>query len=59
MYLVTAAEMREMDRRTIEEFGIPGRVLMENAGRGAVRFFTEHFGEPGKVPVAVSLLPLG
>lgn len=35
MYLVTADEMREMDRRTIEEFGIPGRVLMENAGRGA------------------------
>ena len=35
MILVTADEMREMDRRTIEELGIPGRVLMENAGRGA------------------------
>jgi hydroxyethylthiazole kinase-like uncharacterized protein yjeF len=35
MYVVTAAEMREMDRQTIESFGIPGRVLMENAGRGA------------------------
>jgi len=30
--LVTAAEMREMDRRTIEEIGIAGIVLMENAG---------------------------
>lgn len=33
MKLVTAAQMREMDRRTIEEFGLPGLVLMENAGR--------------------------
>ncbi len=44
MYLTTAAEMREMDRRTIEDFGLPGRVLMENAGRGAVGFFLECFG---------------
>ncbi|MHB8863571.1 MAG: NAD(P)H-hydrate epimerase [Pirellulaceae bacterium] len=26
--------VRELDRRAIEEFGIPGVVLMENAGRG-------------------------
>ncbi len=26
--------VREVDRRAIEEFGIPGLVLMENAGRG-------------------------
>lgn len=43
MYLVTAAEMREMDHRTIDSFGIPGRVLMENAGRGATRVFMEKF----------------
>jgi NAD(P)H-hydrate epimerase len=43
MYLVTAGEMQEMDRLTIEEFGIPGRVLMETAGRGATRFFLETF----------------
>lgn len=43
MYLVTADEMREMDRRTIEDFGIPGRILMENAGRGATRFLLERF----------------
>ena len=35
MYLVYADEMQQMDRLTIESFGIPGRVLMENAGRGA------------------------
>ena len=39
MYLVTASEMQAIDRQTIESFGIPGRVLMENAGRGATRFF--------------------
>lgn len=32
MYLVTAKEMREIDRQTIEGIGIPGIVLMENAG---------------------------
>lgn len=43
MYLVTADEMREMDRRTIEDFGIPGIVLMENAGRGAAGVMLEKF----------------
>jgi ADP-dependent NAD(P)H-hydrate dehydratase / NAD(P)H-hydrate epimerase len=33
--VVTAAQMREMDRVTIEEVGVPGVVLMEVAGRGA------------------------
>lgn len=43
MYLVTANEMKKMDRSTIESFGLPGRILMENAGRGATHFFLEHF----------------
>ena len=43
MYLVTASEMQEMDRRTIENLGIPGMVLMENAARGASRFFLKKF----------------
>ncbi len=28
-------QLRELDRRAIDELGIPGAVLMENAGRGA------------------------
>src|SRR6476661_7369292 len=31
---LTRAAVRELDRRAIEEFGVPGIVLMENAGRG-------------------------
>jgi hydroxyethylthiazole kinase-like uncharacterized protein yjeF len=34
MDILTGAEMREADRRTIHEVGVPGRVLMESAGRG-------------------------
>jgi NAD(P)H-hydrate epimerase len=35
MKLATAAEMREIDRRAIEEYGLTGEVLMENAGSAA------------------------
>jgi ADP-dependent NAD(P)H-hydrate dehydratase / NAD(P)H-hydrate epimerase len=43
MRLVTASEIKEMDRLTINEIGIPGAVLMENAARGASRIFLEYF----------------
>lgn len=33
--------MARMDRQTIEEIGIPGMVLMENAARGAASFFRQ------------------
>jgi NAD(P)H-hydrate epimerase len=33
----TAEQMRQLDRRAIAELGIPGAVLMENAGRAAGR----------------------
>ncbi|MBM3289067.1 MAG: NAD(P)H-hydrate epimerase [Candidatus Hydrogenedentes bacterium] len=34
---LTAAEMREADRRCIEDIGIPGAVLMNNAGAAVFR----------------------
>ncbi len=43
MYLVKSREMQEMDRETIESFGIPGRVLMENAGRGTFKMIVDLF----------------
>jgi NAD(P)H-hydrate epimerase len=33
--LLSREQVRAIDRRAIEEFGVPGLVLMENAGRGA------------------------
>jgi hydroxyethylthiazole kinase-like uncharacterized protein yjeF len=53
MYLVTAEEMRAMDRRTIETFGLPGRLLMENAGRGATQFMLRTFTGLSDKKVAV------
>ncbi len=43
MKLVTAAEMRALDRRTIEELGVPSLVLMENAGRSTYLVLRQEF----------------
>ena len=53
MYVLTAKEMRRMDEMTIETFGLPGRVLMENAGRGATRVILESFPDIYAGDVAV------
>jgi NAD(P)H-hydrate epimerase len=44
MKLATSAQMRELDRTAIEEIGIPGVVLMENAGRSTVTQMEQNFG---------------
>ncbi|GIW39714.1 MAG: bifunctional NAD(P)H-hydrate repair enzyme [Candidatus Binatia bacterium] len=41
MLLVTAEEMRRLDRLAIETFGVPGYTLMRRAGTGAARFLLE------------------
>jgi NAD(P)H-hydrate epimerase len=38
---LSRAEVREVDRRAIEEFGVSGLVLMENAGRGCVEVLVD------------------
>lgn len=54
MHLVTAPEMQQMDGETIASFGLPGRLLMENAGRGATAFFLETVcADVGSVTIGV------
>jgi NAD(P)H-hydrate epimerase len=53
MILVTAGEMQEMDRQTIENQGIPGLELMENAGRGATLALLNQFGDQAKTGVGI------
>ncbi|MGW8193789.1 MAG: NAD(P)H-hydrate dehydratase [Desulforhopalus sp.] len=44
MKLPAAAEMQALDKSAIKDFGIPGIVLMENAGLGTVRMMERHLG---------------
>jgi hydroxyethylthiazole kinase-like uncharacterized protein yjeF len=43
MKIVTAEEMRAIDRATTEKYGIPSLTLMENAGTGVAEFAQKHF----------------
>lgn len=45
MRVVTAEEMKALDRAAIEEYGIPGLVLMENAGRHVVEVVRQALGD--------------
>jgi ADP-dependent NAD(P)H-hydrate dehydratase / NAD(P)H-hydrate epimerase len=44
MLIVTAAQMQTLDRRTIEEAGVPGTTLMERAGAGVVTCLQQQIG---------------
>lgn len=53
MKLALAEEMRRLDHTAMAEYGIPGLVLMENAGRGTVAAMASHFGDLAGLTVAV------
>lgn len=44
MKVVSGETMQEMDRRAIEEFGVSGLTLMENAGRGCAEAIIAEYG---------------
>jgi len=44
MHVVTAQEMQQLDRRTIEEFRLPADTLMENAGLRVVEEIENNWG---------------
>ncbi len=52
MKVLTAAEMRDVDRRTAEA-GIPGIVLMENAAHRVVEFLAERFAPLAAQRIAI------
>lgn len=51
--VVYAEEMRAIDRKAIEEYGIPGIVLMENAGLRTVEVIEEILGDPAGKQVVI------
>ena len=50
---LTRAEVRDIDRRAIEEYGLPGIVLIENAGRNTVELLDNRGGVLSHVPVVI------
>lgn len=53
MRVLTAEQMRELDRRTIEEIGVPGCVLMENAGQAVADILSQEFQSLHPGPVLI------
>jgi len=51
MKIVTAAEMREIDRVTSERFGVPSLALMENAGTAAAEFVLEEYPSARRIGI--------
>ena len=51
MKIVSAAEMREIDRSTSERFGVPSLTLMENAGAAVARFVLSDYPQAERVGI--------
>ncbi|PKL75171.1 MAG: bifunctional ADP-dependent NAD(P)H-hydrate dehydratase/NAD(P)H-hydrate epimerase, partial [Candidatus Melainabacteria bacterium HGW-Melainabacteria-1] len=51
MYIVNAATMQALDRRTIDELGLPSLLLMERAALGTVAAMQSHLGENAEVHI--------
>lgn len=51
MKIVSAAEMREIDRTTAGRFGVPSATLMENAGADVARFVLSEYPHAERVGI--------
>jgi ADP-dependent NAD(P)H-hydrate dehydratase / NAD(P)H-hydrate epimerase len=51
MKIVSAAEMREIDRVTSERFGVPSITLMENAGSAVARFVLSDYPQAERIGI--------
>jgi len=50
---LTCDEIRALDRVAIETLGVPGIVLMENAGRGAAEYIYDALRDPARAQVLI------
>ena len=53
MKILTAGQMRVIDRRAFEEFGIPSVLLMENAGRRVAEEVLAGRGNPAEERIVI------
>lgn len=51
MKIVTAQEMRDIDRVTTERYGVPALTLMENAGRAVAEFVVKNYPHASRILV--------
>src|SRR5436305_14810812 len=51
VYILTSAQMKSIDRRATERFGIPSIVLMENAALAVVDAIGEHYPDCDRAAV--------
>lgn len=49
--VLTRAQVREVDRIAIEKYGMPGALLMENAGANAARIILAHIERDARVAI--------
>ena len=53
MIVVTAEQMREMDRLTIQKYGVPSLTLMERAGQAVTQAILQNFARNAKQGVLI------
>ena len=51
MKIATREQIRKIDRSTIEDYKIPGLVLMENAGRSVTELITKNYPDVHNIAI--------
>ena len=59
MHIVTVAEMRELEARADQEYGLTSHILMENAGKSAADILVTHINRPRSLTELEFLILVG